>query len=533
MVKVEVEQGLLEGEQLDLVTGDGQYYSFKGVPYAEPPFGPLRFKAPQPPKPWSGIRKATEHGPVCPQKDIFTQQYVPGSEDCLYLNVYTRNLKPKMPLAVMVFIHGGGYKSGSGNEDNYGPDFLVNHDVVLVTINYRLEVLGFLCLDTEDVPGNAGMKDQVAALKWVQKNIAQFGGDPKNVTIFGESAGGASAALHVLSPMSKELFKRAIPMSGVPLCEWSTPFEPKRRAFVLGKQLGFETNDACKLLHFLQSVPVEKLVDVSPCVISAEEALNNILKMYHFTPVVEKDFGAGHFLTIDPEVALRSGKVNEVDVMIGYTDKEAIVGIPAFETLLQSYSKYPEILVPRQIFYNSSPIKVLELADKIKTHYFGDKQITVDSMKEAVVFFCESCFPYYVTKYIRLLPKIGNTKRYMYCFSNVSERNIYGQLGAKYGITGASHLDDLMYLFDAKKAKLSIDKSSKSYKMIQETCALFTNFAKFGNPTPNASVGVTWPEYDNVQEQYLDIGETLTPGKKLFKEAIEFWQSVYEYAEKK
>ncbi|XP_026319327.1 juvenile hormone esterase-like [Hyposmocoma kahamanoa] len=530
MVKVKVEQGLLEGEQLDLVTGDGKYYSFKGVPYAEPPVGPLRFKAPQPPKPWSGIRKATEHGPVCPQKDMFTQQYIPGSEDCLYLNVYTRDLKPTSPLPVMFFIHGGAYKSGSGNEDNYGPDFLVNHDVVLVTINYRFEVLGFLCLDIEDVPGNAGLKDQVTALKWVQKNIAQFGGDPKNVTVFGESAGGASTALHVLSPMSKGLFKRAISMSGVPICDWATSFEPKRRAFVLGQQLGFETNDASKLFHFLQSVPVEKLVDVQPCVIAAEEPFNSLLK---FVPVVEKDFGKENFLSMDPEEALRRGQINEVDVMIGYTDKEGLIAIPFFETSLQSYNKYPEILVPRHIFYKSSPVKVLELADKIKNHYFGDKPITVEDIEKAVVVFSASYFVYDITKYIRLLPRTGNSKRYMYCFSSVSERNIYGQMGAKFGITGASHLDDLMYLFDAKKTKLMIDKNSKSYKMIFKTCVLFTNFAKFGNPTPDKSLGVTWPEYDNIQEEYLDIGETLTPGKKSYKEDIDFWQSVYEAAGEK
>lgn len=173
-------------------------------------------QAPQPVIPWSGIRKAIKHGPVCPQVDIFHNKFIPGEEDCLFLNVYSPDLTPKEPLPVMVLIHGGGYKTGSGNVNHYGPDFLVQHGVIVVTLNYRLEALGFLCLDNEDVPGNAGLKDQVAVLRWVQKNIVNFVGDPNNVTVFGESAGSASIGYHLVSPMSKGLFKRAIFMSGTP-----------------------------------------------------------------------------------------------------------------------------------------------------------------------------------------------------------------------------------------------------------------------------------------------------------------------------
>ncbi|XP_063826463.1 neuroligin-3-like [Ostrinia nubilalis] len=530
MVKVEVKQGWLEGEQLETSTGEGKFFSFKGIPYAAPPLGKLRFKAPQPPLVWNGIRKATKFGPKCPQVDIFTEELISESEDCLYLNVYSPNLNPGTPLAVMVFIHGGGFKSGSGDDDYYGPDFLMAHNVVLVTINYRLDALGFLCLDTEEVPGNAGMKDQVLALKWVQENIAKFGGDPNNVTIFGESAGGSSCGLHVLSPMSKGLFKRAIPMSGVPFCDWSQAFHPRKRAFVLGKQLGLETDDPNELLEFLQSLPVEKLISPNPCLLAAEEITCNNLKMFHFTPVAEKYFGQDHFLTEAPFDVLKSGKINDVDVLIGCTNMEVLVGIPFLEKgLLKQYSRYPELLVPRKILNECPPSKILEISDKIRAHYFGKKQITFENMKEFLVYANECTFTYDVYRYLTLLRGVGKSKKYFYRFSCYSNRNVFGASGQKYGITGASHLDDLMYLFDSKRANIKMEKNSKEYKMVRLACTLFTNFVKYGNPTPDSSLGVSWPEYDD-KENYGDISESLTIGQKLDSESVAFWKSIYDYA---
>nr|XP_034826962.1 esterase FE4-like [Maniola hyperantus] len=324
-VTVRVEQGLLEGEQKWTITNDTLFYIFKGIPYAAPPTGRRRFKEPQPARSWKGIRKATEHGSVCPQFDfLFTNMYIPGSEDCLFLNVYTPRLPPCSLLPVMFFIHGGGYVTGSGNDDYYGPDFLINHNVVVVTINYRLDNLGLLCLDTADVPGNAAMKDQVAALRWVQRNIKNFGGDPNKVTLIGQSVGSASVALHALSPMSKGLFRRAIGTSGVPINDFMTAFEQRRRAFELGKKLGFQTTSTSALLKFLRTVPVRSLVNTNSSIIAAEDYIQILTKGYYIVPVVETDFGQERFLTETALTLIEKGR-HEVDMLLGYTSNEGLI----------------------------------------------------------------------------------------------------------------------------------------------------------------------------------------------------------------
>ncbi|GBP50157.1 Esterase B1 [Eumeta japonica] len=533
--KVKVEQGWLQGEQVDLVTGDGSYYSFKGIPYAAPPLGKLRFMAPQPPPSWEGVKEALKHGPMCPQFDIFTKELIlapKASENCLYLNVYSPNLKPEQPLPVMFFIHGGGYKSDSGDVDHYGPDFLVEYGIVLVTINYRLDALGFLSLENDDVPGNAGMKDQVAALRWVQNNIAIFGGDPSNVTIFGESAGGASVGYHVLSPMSKGLFHRAILMSGVPFCDWSTPYAPRRHAFALAKQLGKNTKCDKELLEFLQNASVEKLVNTHPNVLISETLSDNSIKMYHFTPVVEKDRGRDHFLTDTPENYMKKGNLNEVDVMIGHTDQESLFDIDTVMELLNTYETFSELFVPWKILLKERPSKILKLSDKIKNHYFGEKPISRETLKEMMKYISDSTFVYDIHNFLSSLPP-SEKRRYLYQFSCVSERNIYSRGAASIcpDLIGAAHLEDLVYLFDPKYANLTIDVTSKSYKMIKQTCSLFTNFAKYGNPTPqNSDLGVAWQQYQPKDKHYLDIGEILKPGKNLKQHVIEFWQSIYDEA---
>lgn len=250
-VTINTKNGALRGRYLPFKTGiAGGYYSFQGIKYGKAPVGNRRFKAPLPETPWKGVKPAVREGASCPHRNMILENYK-GNEDCLYLNVYTPKLpdtdgnKPKLP--VMFWIHGGGFQFGNGNAFLYGPDYLIPENILIVTINYRLGALGFLNTGTSDAPGNAGLKDQVLALKWVRDNIEAFGGDPNEVTIAGQSAGSASVHYLLLSPTTKGLFKRAIAQSGVSINPWAITDIPRERAFLLGKALNYHTNDTTKL----------------------------------------------------------------------------------------------------------------------------------------------------------------------------------------------------------------------------------------------------------------------------------------------
>ncbi|RZC37636.1 COesterase and/or Abhydrolase 3 domain containing protein, partial [Asbolus verrucosus] len=314
---VTVSTGKLQGKTGKNIY-NGEFYSFQGIPYAKPPVGPLRFKAPQPAEPWTGIRDATNEGEECfSRHPVFTT--LTGGEDCLTLNVYTPNL-PKhgsVLKPVMFWIHGGGFTSGSSSSVIYGPEFLLTEDIVLVTINYRTGILGFLSLEDPDldIPGNAGLKDMVLALKWVQKNISNFSGDPNNVTIFGESAGGAASHYLILSPLAKGLFHRAI----------------------------------------LQSASTTR----------------------PFAPVIERKSNEA-FLCENPLDIMKSGRYNHVPIIIGFTNREGMLS----EILQKSKPFKPmtnfELAVPSFLKLQPGSDISKYVAQQIKEFYYGNKEPSVE-----------------------------------------------------------------------------------------------------------------------------------------------------------
>src|SRR5580698_3805 len=267
-LKVKIEQGQIHGK----LVKENKVRAFLGIPYAAPPVGDLRWKAPQPAAKWKGVRDATSFGAHCAQNHVFDDMIFQDSgpsEDCLFLNVYAPvDASSKSELPVMFWIHGGGYSGGGGNEPRSNGDFLPTKGVVLVTINYRLGVFGFLATpdltkEAGGAAGNYGLLDMVAALRWVKDNIAKFGGDPGNVTIFGESAGSMAVSTLMAAQPARGLFQKAIGESGgalgvgAPGPERQAEQEKKEQAWV--DSLG-AMSTAGTSLAALRAMPTETIL---------------------------------------------------------------------------------------------------------------------------------------------------------------------------------------------------------------------------------------------------------------------------------
>ncbi|XP_065225803.1 esterase FE4-like isoform X2 [Planococcus citri] len=360
-----IKQGEIQGNQEYAAWTKKKYFSFLGIPYAEPPIGDLRFKPPVEAKNWHGVFKANKEGGQCYQT-TFEKTAVYGTEDCLYLNVFI----PEWPdnetkRAVMLNVHGGGFCSFSGSPLTSSADHLMNYDVILVTFNYRLHVLGFLNLGLPECAGNMGLKDQLIAFRWVKENIEYFGGDPNNITLFGQSAGASSIHLHMMSPLSHDLFHKCILQSGSALSSWSFSDSPEERAFELGRILGFHGNDKRELLEFLKSTPVRDLS-------MANESLRNELKKrypgkstsYPFLPSIEIPSEAA-ILTDHPEKLLKNTR--KIPVIVGMNDKEGgnmFMKEPKLVEILNS--QFGDVI---RLNYETMEITEEGIAD-LKNYYF-------------------------------------------------------------------------------------------------------------------------------------------------------------------
>jgi para-nitrobenzyl esterase len=487
---VKVEGGMISG-----TTADG-VRSYKGIPFAKPPVGDLRWKPPQPLSPWEGVRECTDYGPDCPQApyaqgSLFYSPPRKQSEDCLYLNVWTA-AKSSEKRPVMVWIHGGALTRGSGATRTYDGTAFAKKGVVLVTVNYRLGPLGYLAYSelSAESPnhssGNYGVLDQIAALKWVQKNIAAFGGDPSRVTIFGESAGSWSVNVLVATHLAKGLFHRAIGESGGQFGPMTYLKEDKKSS-VAAEKIGAAFAKACGAdsLKALRNVPAEKIIEV----------FNNDAEGRKFRTVVNVD---GWVLPDEIRNIFAKGKHNDVPVLVGSNaDEMTSLTTPAIlPKTMDDYRKRVETQY-------GDLIKEFDAAYSVKSEADIAGAI-LGSMRDSI-------FTLNMRTWARMTA-MGRSKAYLYLFSRVPPNP-----NSKY--LGAYHAAEIAYVFNNLNRQNTLLQET-DFKLADQMQNYWVNFATTGNP--NGKGLANWAAYNQNSEPYLDFGDTIQLRNHLLKAQLDF-----------
>lgn len=453
---VESNDGQVKGERI------GAVYSWKGIPYAKPPLGQLRFRAPEPPEKWVGVRDATEFAPAAmqPSRDIMSflgDAPNKKNEDCLYLNIWSPKADDKRR-PVMVWIHGGSFISGSGSSDIYdGTSFATQGDVVVVTLNYRLGIMGFLHLgemNGKEYPtsGNCGILDQVAALQWVHDNIEAFGGDPNNVTIFGESAGAMSVGVLLTLPSAKGLFNKAILQSGNPRGVLSSSDATKVTNEILNS-LEIEKGELSKL----EELPIEQLISAS-----------SLSPHLTFGPVID-----GVTIVQPPEELLQAGCANDIPILIG-TNKEECQLYTFFDPIWKRSNKKEIETLFRQSFGSVWPAISEEfLAKEGLSEFYYEKLMTIN------------LFTFPAIKMVEHQINQG-APLWMYRFD--------WQSPVFNGGLKACHTMEIPFVWDTidKSVNLTGD-SPELKKVVNQMHQAWIAFAHNGNP--NTKQVPIWPEY--------------------------------------
>lgn len=450
-IQVKVQGGTIEG------TFNNGLFVFKGIPFAAPPTGDLRWKAPQPVKSWSGIKKTIEYGPSPIQMGRRD-----ASEDCLYLNVWTPAKQTNEKLPVMVWIYGGGFTMGSTNDALTDGEALANKGVILVSIAYRVGRMGFFAhpeLSKESpnhVSGNYGILDQIAGLQWVHDNIAQFGGDPNKVTIFGESAGGISVSMLCASPLTKGLISGAI-------CESGGSFGPARSTTYPGENMKTLAQAEADGTQFAEKLGTQNISELRA--MEASKFLEGGMHIGGGWPIVD-----GYVIPGDQFELYEQGKYNDIPVMIGYnSDEGASFGRENNperykESVRTRYGKFADDLL------RAYPIE----NDKIT---FRTRGLTRDA-----------AFGWHTWSWARLQTKTGKSKVFLYYFDQHT-----GNDG------GSPHGQEIQYVFQ----HINRPSQDSDIPLMKAMGEYWTNFAKYGNP--NGKGVPQWPVFNNDKPQAMHL----------------------------
>ncbi|CAH0695312.1 unnamed protein product [Spodoptera exigua] len=488
---------------------DGDYSMFMGIPYAtvdkSNPFGP---STPHPA--FDHIFEAYDDSAICPQIEEFNNTVV-GTLDCLHVNIYAPNsANSRNRLPVAVWIYGGGFSIGFSGRYLYGPSYIVKQDIILVTLNYRLGPYGFMSLNTADMPGNQGLKDQRLALKWIKENIEAFGGDSDKITIFGESAGGASVDLQFLYNQEK-LFDKVIMQSGTAICPWVV-IEPDTSApLKLSEHLGFKTTNAEEALAFLATVDTSLLI-------AATSELGLM-----FRPSVEKGFDSDDKFIYDYPINVKKTNLRNVPILIGYNSDERLT---TYETLSSADFAKLDLFKDHLNYFDLDDENLVEMEALLRHFYIGDEEISEYVKNELIKFDSDFWFNHPVQRTIQKYLDSGARHIYKYVFSYDGKRNFVKD---RLNVTaaGAAHADEIGYFFDIS---YMAPPSWEDQIIIDRVTTLWANFVKFGNPTPVSTelLPVQWPPVTKESLNYLNINLDLKVEKRHYKSRMAFWDLFYK-----
>jgi para-nitrobenzyl esterase len=483
-LKVKTEQGKVQGKTIN----SGKVNAFLGLPYAAPPVGDLRWKAPEAPAKWKGMRDATKFAAHCAQNHVFDDMVFQGpgaNEDCLYLNVYApADAKENSKLPVMFWIHGGGYSGGGSDEPRHNGDFLPLKGVVLVTINYRLGVFGFLVTDElakegNGAAGNYGLLDMVAALHWVKDNIKKFGGDPDNVTIFGESAGSFAVSTLMASPLAQGLFAKAIGESG--------------GAFPGGLALGGDTvaerskadgawmdSIGAKSIKDLRTMPADQVLEAAK------------KKQGGFPPVVD-----GHLLTEPVPATFAAGKQAHVPLLAGWNADEGSFMAMRGMTAAQWNTMATGLFKERSAAF-------LKL-------YPGDDD--AQALRSAIDYGSDNFIALGTWKWLEAQKKTGQSSVYRYHFELAATPSKF------HPGTFAFHSDDIEYVFGTLDTRPGWNVRPEDRKLSDQMMSYWTNFAKTGDP--NGAGLPNWPKLD-ADDSLIHLNDPITSGPDSLRARYDF-----------
>ena len=471
---VPTQAGLVQGK----VEGDLTVY--KGLPFAAPPVGDLRWRAPQPPVAWTGVRDADKFAPACMQVPVVNRMLgldpMPVSEDCLYLNVWTPAKSPRDHLAVMVWIYGGGFSIGGTSLAQYDGTNLAKKGVVFVSIAYRLGPFGFLAtpeLSAENHrhSGNYGMLDQIAGLEWVKRNIAAFGGNPNRVTIFGESAGGIAVSMLAASPLAKGLFQGAISESG-------GSFAPARRSNEGGENVPPLDVAEHNGTNFLGKIGAKSIADARK--MSAESILKSL------PPGLGGGFWPnfdGYVLPGDQYNLYEAGRYNDTPVLIGTNSDEGALFVAT--TTAAAYTA-------------SVRTGYGDYADKILAAYPAGSD--AEALRSDRDLFRDSAFGWNTWTWARLELKRGKSKAYVYYFSR---RPPYPDM-PQFKDWGAAHGAEISYVFG--NFTPSMPPSADDKAVSDTVSSYWVNFAKTGNP--NGDGLAEWPAFSDAKPEVMNLNDS-------------------------